>query len=147
MLRIEVSTLVSRPVPEVWGYFIDLTNSARWTRSGSELRQTSDGALGVGATINSVRPMFGWEIKSQTMTVTHYEPEHLASFTAAIPVLGRVTGGFTFKSEGGGTRLSRWSDLGLGRAEGLLGSILDRVARRGQQTEMANLKRLIEARL
>jgi len=56
MLRIEVSTLVSRLVPEVWGYFIDLTNSARWTRSGSELRQTSDGALGVGATINSVDP-------------------------------------------------------------------------------------------
>jgi uncharacterized membrane protein len=43
MLRIDVTTLISRPVQEVWDFFNDLTNSPRWTRSGSEVRQTSDG--------------------------------------------------------------------------------------------------------
>src|SRR6266550_2225627 len=74
MLRIDVTTLIARPVQEVWDFFIDLTNSPRWTRSGSELRRTSPGALGVGATLESVRPMFGREIKSQTIEVTRYAP-------------------------------------------------------------------------
>ena len=108
MLRIAVNTLINRPVQEVWDFFLDLTNSPRWTRSGSELRQMSEAPLGVGATITSVRPIFGREIKSQTIVVTHYEPGHLISLTTAVPLLGHTTGGFTFERVGGGTRLSRW---------------------------------------
>jgi len=146
MLRIDVTTLIARPVQEVWDFFIDLTNSPRWTRSGSELRRTSPGALGVGATLESVRPMFGREIKSQTIEVTRYEPGRLISITSAIPLLGQVTGGVTFESVDNGTRLSRWSEAELGRAEVLLGPLLVRLVRGGQRTELANLKRLIEAR-
>jgi uncharacterized protein YndB with AHSA1/START domain len=146
MLRIAVNALINRPVQDVWDFFIDLTNSPRWTRSGSELRQRSEGPLVVGGTIESVRPMFGREIKSQTIMITQYEPGHIIAYTAAIPLLGHTTGGFTFESVGGGTRLSRWGELELGRAEGLLGPILTRVLRGGWGTEMSNLKRLIEAR-
>jgi uncharacterized protein YndB with AHSA1/START domain len=146
MLRIDVTTLISRPVQEVWDFFFDLTNSPRWTRSGSELRKTSEGAYGVGTTIESVRPMFGREIKSQTLVVTHYDPPHLVSFTADVTVLGHVIGGFTFESVAGETRLSRWTELKRGGAMGLLGRILAPVLRRAQGTELANLKRLIEAR-
>ncbi len=146
MLRIEVSTLINRPTQEVWDYFIDLTNSPHWTRSGSELRPTTTGPLGVGTTIQSVRPILGREIKSQTIVVTRYEPGHLISITAAIPLLGQAAGGFSFETVGGGTRLSRVGELELGRAEGLLGPTLGRVLRRGWRTEMSNLKRLIEAR-
>ena len=42
--------------------------------------------------------------------------------------------------------LSRGGEFELGRAEGLLGPILTRVLRKGWRIEMANLKRLIEAR-
>ena len=146
MLRIDVTTLISRPVQEVWDYFIDLKNSPRWTRSGSELRKTSDGPLGVGATIESVRPIFGREIKSQKLVGTQYEPGHLISFTAAIPVLGTLTGGFTFETVGDATRLSRWTEMNSGGAKGLFGAILAPVVRRSQQTELSNLKRQIEAR-
>jgi uncharacterized protein YndB with AHSA1/START domain len=144
MLPIKVTALINRPVQEVWDFFIDLTNSPRWTRSGSELRQTSEGGPGLGMTIESVRPMFGREMKSQTMVVTDYEPRHLISYTVVVPLLGHVTGGFTFEDVGGATRLSRWSDLS--RANRLLGPILARVLRRTQRSEMSNLKRLIEAR-
>ena len=146
MLRLEVTTLINRPVQDVWDFFIDLTNSPNWTRSGSELRQTSAGPLGMGATIESVRPMFGREIKSQTIAVTQYEPGHRISIKAAVPLLGRVVQEITFETVGGGTRLSRKGELELGRAEGLLGPILLRVLRSGWRTEMSNLKRLIEAR-
>jgi uncharacterized protein YndB with AHSA1/START domain len=146
MLRIDVTILISRPVQEVWDFFIDFTNTPRWTRSGSELRQTSQGALGVGTTLESVRPMFGREIKSQNIQVTQYEPGRLISITSAVPLLGHATGGVTFQSVGGETRLSRWTELERGGARGLLGAILAPVVRRAQGAELANLKRLIEAR-
>jgi uncharacterized protein YndB with AHSA1/START domain len=146
MLRIDVTTLISRPVKEVWEFFNDLTNSPRWTRSGSEVRQTSTGPVGVGATFASVRQIFGREIKSQTLVATEYEPERLISYTAAVPILGHVIGGYTFESVDGGTRMSRWTEAELGRAEGLLGPLAARLFKRAQGTELASLKRLIEAR-
>lgn len=146
MLRIDVTTLIARPVQEVWDFFNDLTNSPRWTRSGSEVRQTSGGPLGVGATFESVRRIFGREIKSQTLVATEYEPGRLISYSAAVPLLGQVIGGYTFESVDGGTRLSRWTEAELGRAERLLGPIVARSVSSGQGTELANLKRLIETR-
>ena len=145
MVRVDVSKVIARPVQEVWDFFVDLPNSPRWTRSGSELRQTSDGPLGVGSTVESVRPLFGREIKSQRMVATAFEPPQLISFTADVKLLGRIVGGFTFESVDKGTRLSRWTEADLGRGERLLAPLLVRVVGRFQRTELANLKRLIEA--
>jgi hypothetical protein len=97
-------------------------------------------------TIESVRPMFGREIRSQRILVTQYEQGTFIAMTTAVPLLGHAAMRFTFESVGGGTRLSREGEFGLGRAEGLLGPILTRLLRKGWRTEMANLKRLIEAR-
>ena len=146
MVRIDVTTLISRPVQEVWDFFIDFTNSSHWTRSGSELRKTSEGPLGVGTTIESVRPMFGREIKSQRLVATRYEPPHLVSFTAVVPFIGDLIGGFTLESVDGGTRLSRWGELNAGGLKGAIGSALAPVVRRSWSTELSNIKRLIEAR-
>lgn len=146
MVRIDVTTLISRPIQEVWDFFIDFTNSSRWTRSGSELRTTSEGPFGVGMTVESVRTVFGREMKSQTLVATRYEPGRLIAFEAEVAVLGNLIGGFTFESVGTATRLSRWTELGSGGARGILGRLLMPIVRRSQGTELANLKRLIEAR-
>ena len=69
----------------------------------------------------------------------------IKSYDATVPLIGLAPGGFTFESVGGGTRLSRWGELDLGRAERLLAPILTRLLRSGWRTELANLKRLIEA--
>src|SRR5207253_10404804 len=96
MVRIDVTTKINRPVQEVWDFFIDLTNSPHWTRSGSTLHQTSAGALGVGATVESGRRVLGRDFKAQTITATEYEPAHLISYTADVPLLGHIASGFTF---------------------------------------------------
>ena len=130
MVRIDVSTLIARPVPEVWDFFIDFTNSSHWTRSGSELRKTSEGPFGVGTTVESVKPMFGREIRSQRLVATRYEPPYLVSFKAVVPVIGDLIGGFTLESVDGGTRLSRWAELNAGGIRGAIGSILAPIVRR-----------------
>ena len=146
MVRIDVSTLISRPVQEVWDFFIDFTNSSHWTRSGSELRKTSEGPFGVGTTVESVKPMFGREIRSQRLVATRYEPPYLVSFKAVVPVIGDLIGGFTLESVDGGTRLSRWAELNAGGLRGAMSSILAPIVRRENRAELSNIKRLIEAR-
>ena len=146
MARIDVSTQINRPVSEVWDYFTDLSHSSHWTRSGSELRMTSAGPLAVGSTVESVRSVFGRELKSQALVATSVERNRLIAFTSDIPILGRILGGFTFETVGESTRLSRWSEMKTGGFQGALGALLGPVVRRAQRTEMANLKRLIEAR-
>jgi uncharacterized protein YndB with AHSA1/START domain len=145
MVRIDATTLISRPVQEVWEFFIDFSNSAHWTRSGSELRKTSEGPFGVGTTVESVRPVFGREIRSQRLVATRYEPPHLVAFTAVVPIIGDLIGGFTLESVDDGTRLSRWGELHSSGLKGAIGSALAPVVRRSWGTELSNIKRLIEA--
>jgi hypothetical protein len=89
--------------------------------------------------------MFGREIKSQRLVATRYEPPNLVSFTAAVPIIGDLIGGFTIEGVDGETRLSRWTELNAGGLRGAIGSLLAPVVRRSQGTELSNLKRLIEA--
>ncbi len=146
MLRIELSTVIYRPVETVWDFVNDLSNSPRWTASGSELRQTSDGPSRVGSTIESRRRLLGrFEIKSQTLVLTEYEPNRAVSYAADVAFIGRANARITFERTEDGTRLTRLTEGELGRGTRWLQPILDRVIRWGQGIEMANLKRLIEA--
>src|SRR4029078_8127433 len=79
MLRIDVTTLISRPVQEVWDYFIDLRNSPHWTRSGSELRPTSEGPFAIGTVVESVRTVFGREVKPPALVTRDYDARHVES--------------------------------------------------------------------
>jgi uncharacterized protein YndB with AHSA1/START domain len=144
--RFEISTQIDRPVSEVWDYFTDLTNSPQWTRSGSELRLTTPGPIVVGSTAESVRSVFGRQIKSQALVATTVERNHLLAYTSDLPLLGRILGGATFETVGTSTLMSRWSESQAGGLRGALIRLLTPLLLRAQRTEMANLKRLIEAR-
>lgn len=144
MIHVAAVTMIDRPVQDVWDFFTDLSNSPQWTRSGSELRVTSPGPLGIGTTIASVRTIFGREIKSQRIIVTGFEPPNRLSIEAHVPLLGRATNNLEFRSMGVGTSLSREGDLSLGRAEPVLGPMLARLISSQWNAELANVKRLVE---
>jgi hypothetical protein len=79
------------------------------------------------------------------LVATHYEPPNLVSFTAVIPFLGDLIGGFTLAGVDGETRFSRWAELSQGGLRGSIGSFLAPVVRRSWGTELSNIKRLVEA--
>jgi hypothetical protein len=145
MTELEVAVDIGRPVSEVWAFVTDLTNSPNWTRSGSELRQTSRGPLGVGATIESSHRILGREIKSQSLRVTGYEPEHAIFLVSQIPILGRADVRLAFERIEVGTRLTRTSAIEPGRLFRFVLPALRPLLRSDQNTEMANIKRQVEA--
>jgi uncharacterized protein YndB with AHSA1/START domain len=145
-MRIEIDIVINRPVQEVWDFFADFRNSPHWTRSGSEVRQTSAGVMGVGAMLESRKLVLGrFDIKSQTLVVTKYEPPHLVWYTSKVPLLGSIGGGFVFEPAEQGTRLTRTSDGEFGGILGFLGPVLLGFIRSSQQIELRNLKRLVES--
>ena len=145
MAVLTVAVDIRRPVSEVWAFVTDLTNSPNWTRSGSELRQTSAGTMGVGATIESSRRILGRDIKSQSLRVTAYEPERAVSFVAKIPILRRAEVRLVFEPIAGGTRVIRTSEVEPGQVLRFLLPLLLPVLTSVQNTEMANIKRQLEA--
>jgi hypothetical protein len=146
MWRIEHNTVINRPVEVVWDFMTDLSNSPRWTQSGSTLHQTSAGPLGVGSTIESRRRLLGrFDIKSQALVLTKVEPNRVFSYTGKVPLIRLGDSRFVFESTEEGTRLT-WSSEGeLAWAVRWLQPAFDRLVRWGQGIELANIKRLIEA--
>jgi uncharacterized protein YndB with AHSA1/START domain len=146
MLRIEKTVLINRPAEEVWDFVGDLKNSPGWTRSGSELRQTSEGPVGVGTTIESRRRLFGRDVKSQSLRVVRYQPIHEVVFEGSVPLLGHPNMRLLFEPTAAGTRLTRIAELDVRGPLRLLQPVLARLLSSVFETEMTSIKRLIEAR-
>ena len=86
-----------------------------------------------------------FDIQSQALVVTKYEPPHLIWYTAKIPLLGSLGGGFSFEREEQGTRLTRTTEGDLGGILGFISPMLLGLLRSSQQIELGNIKRLVEA--
>jgi uncharacterized protein YndB with AHSA1/START domain len=75
MPTITQSGTVNRPVEEVWDFISNFENTTRWSRGVLEARQTSDGPLGIGSTLQTVVKAFGRR-RTADYLVTEYEPNH-----------------------------------------------------------------------
>lgn len=145
-MRMQTSVVIDRPVEEVWKFFTNLKNTPSWTRSGSELRQSSAGPMGVGATVQSHRMLLGYDMKLQSLKVTEYEPNRTIAMSVKVGIAkGDITQRFSFEPTPAGTRLTRSGDGELRSALKPLERIFSRLLSSGWQHEFASLKRLIEA--
>jgi hypothetical protein len=73
MLNIETSALINHPAAEVFAYVTNPANAAEWQTDVQEIRQTSEGPLGVGTTWQETRKLLGRSLE-QSNKVTEYEP-------------------------------------------------------------------------
>ena len=144
MLGLEMSVLINRPVEDVWRVVTNFDNWAKLARSGSEFRQTSEGALGVGATVESRRTILGRSLKLHSIVITEYEPNRVFGMTDKAPGLRRGTERFTFEPVPEGTRFTRLVEGELGRGR-VLEPVIAPLLRRFWRYEFAALKRLVEA--
>jgi len=76
-MRLEVSTVIQRPVAIVWDFYAvhHVDNHPRWDPS-IELQATSDGPIGVGTVIERRVTRFGRTTEGR-MEVVEFEPERL----------------------------------------------------------------------
>jgi carbon monoxide dehydrogenase subunit G len=143
MPTITQSVTVNRPVEEVWDFIGDFENTTRWSRGVLEARQTSDGPLGAGATLQTVVRAFGRR-RTADYLVTEYQPNHAFAFTVTSgPMRSRAR--YLVEPAGTGTRLTASGEAAATGPARLLAPILVRIVKRHSQDDLANLKRILEA--
>ena len=104
MIELEIGTLIDRPIHEVFAFVSMPTNLPRWQAGIKEVKQTSSGPLGVGATFQNSGEILGRRLEG-LMEITEYEPDTKFGFKGVNgPMTVQVA--FTFKTVGTGTKLS-----------------------------------------
>jgi len=143
MARAEVSTTINRPVEDVFAVIIHVENSPKWTSSSLEARQTSPGPVGVGTTARTVSKFLGRRIETET-EVTEFEPNQkygLQSKSGPFPLKALVT----VEQVEGGTRVNSIIEAEPGGFFKLAEPLVVQVAKRQFQSDLDNLKDLMEA--
>jgi carbon monoxide dehydrogenase subunit G len=143
MPTIAQSVTVYRPVEEVWDFISNFENTTRWSQGVLEARQTSDGPLGVGSTLQTVVQAFGRR-RTADYLVTEYEPNHAFAFTVTSgPMTSRAR--YSVEPAAAGTRLTASGEAHATGLYKLLAPILVRIVKRHSQDDLANAKRILEA--
>jgi uncharacterized membrane protein len=141
----ELSIVIERPIKEVFVVLTNLENDVEWHRAFVEVRNTSDGSLGVDARFLVYEGALGQRTIGSEYEVTEYEPNRTAAWkTVSGPLL--LTFWRTFERVDGGTRFTaRYEGEPRGFLK-LVCPLLTRVVKRQQAGDMRNRKELMEVR-
>ena len=143
MIKIETSVLINRPVEEVFAYVANLENGGEWQTDVQELKQTSEGPLGVGTVWQEVRQLLGRRVE-QSNKITEYEPNKKFSYrqSGTVPVEAMIT--FESVAEGE-TKVTMTGEAEPGGFFKLAEPLVARMAKRQTEANAANLKDILEA--
>ncbi len=104
MINFEISTLVDRPIEDVFAFIGNPLNTPKWQTIVSRIEQVVPGAVGVGSKFNVQAQMMGRAMQG-LMEVTAYEPPNKFGFTnKAGPV--EIAATITLQSVGSGTKIT-----------------------------------------
>ncbi len=143
MAKLEISTVINRPVEEVFAVLSNPENYPKWVSGSSGVKITSAGPIGVGTTYRSVGTGLGRRIESET-EFTEYEPNRryaTKSISGPFPRESSVT----FERVEGGTRVAATLVAEPGGFFKLTEPLLVRMVKRQFEADLANLKDLMEA--
>ena len=143
MTRFEQSVVINRPSEQVFDFLANPLNDPQWSSASVEMRKTSGGPVGVGATYRQVGRFLGRRLDF-ALEVTAYEPNRKFGMKvtagpikfAGIRVLETVLDGtrVTFKGGGQSSGFFRIAD-----------PLLARAAERQLTADLAALKAVLEA--
>lgn len=143
MKEIESNVVINQPVEEVFAFYMDPENETQWRIGVLEVETTSEGLVGVGTTTREVTQFLGRRIEN-TAVVTEYEPNKVVAMettSGPIPFKFRVT----FEPVESGTSMTVRASGELGGFFKLAEPLVLRMGKRQMETELYNLKDLIEA--
>ena len=144
MTKFEKSILINRPAEEVWKFMSQVENMPKWDRGVLEARQTSKDPAGVGSTIQVVRQLLGRR-RIANLRVSEYVPNQSLAVQAR---RGQITGQvrYTFEPVERGTRMTSTAEVTLGGWWKLITPLLVPMLDRDGRDDLANVKRVMEAR-
>ena len=148
MIRAEGSIEINRPIIQVWNFLTNVENASKWDTGIVEARQTSDGPVGLGTTVEAVRESRN-KRRTLKIKVTEYDPNKRVAWTiddAGFEGFGTGKTIYNFEPFDGGTRLSKSSEVELKRFFKLLTPIIRRRFTKEEiKLDLDNIKCFVEA--
>jgi uncharacterized membrane protein len=142
MLKIESTTVINRPIEDVFAVLSNLENNPKWSTAFLEVKKTSQGPISVGTTWRAVQKAFGRQLESE-VEVTEYEPNRMWTQKGKSPFPVQVQA--TFESVDGGTRVNLRLEGEPGGFFKLAEPLVATMAKRNIEGDLASLKDLMEA--
>jgi len=138
MIKFENVIEIDRPVAVVFDFLADLENLPKWNYFVTQVRKTSAGTAGAGATYHQVR-----STDSQDLTIVGFEKNRVLSVKTIPPSKPELERWMTFEEINGKTRiLDRWQ-LDTGHP-GILQALSKGRVKSAVRDNLARLKELLE---
>ena len=143
MITTRVTVRIHRPVDEVFAFVTDPANFPRWAGAlVTAARQTSPGPMRAGATFHQTNKLLIRRFQTD-FVVTAYEPPRRFEYRSTTGPI-RFIGHYTFAADGDGARFTSVDDTQLGGLLRLLAPLLQPIAQRQIETNLGNIKRILE---
>jgi uncharacterized protein YndB with AHSA1/START domain len=143
MAKIEVSTVINRPVEEVFAVLSNDENRPKWSSTTIEVKQTSEGPIGVGTTWRGVDRIFGRRMERDSVYTAYELNRKITQQSTSGPVPFEVQS--IYEPTAGGTRVIVIAEAQPSGLFKLAGPLLMRIRKRQFARDLANLKAMIEA--
>ena len=141
----ESTVIIERPVEEVFGFVLDLTNIPSTDPSVKSVEKTSEGPIEAGSTflMRQEAPPLG-KIREATVRYTAVEPNRNIEFEAMVGPI-TPTARLTFEQANGGTKVTfRGEPNPVGPLK-ILSPLISRQGQRMWDKRLAGLKSTLEA--
>jgi len=143
MISINETTLILRPVWEVFNFVTNPKNNYRWQYGSLVSAQISEGEIKVGTEFGSFGHFMGRRIQSN-FEVTDFEANKSYGFeTVSGPI--QLQTSYSFESVTNGTNVMVSSLINPGGFFKLVDPIVSRVAKKQFKENLAKLKELLES--
>ena len=143
--RFEATTVIDRPIEEVFAFLADGENDPKFSPRVLEIAKTTDGPPGVDTVYASTVKDAGMKTKREFKLTAFDPPTRIRWAEQSKNLITADEGGYDLAPEGGGTRVTIYNVLqghGLGK---LLGPLALRAARKGADDFGTAIKTAVEA--
>ncbi|HEV7495839.1 SRPBCC family protein [Baekduia sp.] len=143
--RFEGTTVVARPIEEVFAFLANGENDVKFSPRVQEIRKTTDGPIGVGTRFASTVKDAGMTTKREFELTEFVVPTRIRWAERSKNAVTATVGGYDLAPDGDGTRVTIFNELeGHGFGKLVVGFAL-RSARKSADEFAASIKRAVEA--
>lgn len=143
--RFEGTTVVARPIEEVFAFLANGENDVKFSPRVQEIRKITDGPIGVGTRFASTVKDAGMTTKREFELTEFVAPTRIRWAERSKNAVTAPAGGYDLAPDGDGTRVTIFNELeGHGFGKLVVGLAL-RSARKSADEFAASIKRAIEA--
>ncbi len=143
MITLDLSTLVDRPVPEIFDFLSNPLNLTKWQQMIAHIEQVTPGAVGVGSKYKVAAELLGRKIDG-LMEITTFAPPDKFGFTNQAGPL-QVTVTVTLKPVGTGAKIALHAEGNPAGVFKIAEGVLAGQVKSQMEANLARLKSVLES--